>query len=332
MILLIAGNRSSRRESPPIAPLSQAGSRKGLLPIDRARLFAAMALAIAAAVGGGPAAAQSPVERQVVPSRADPGVKQFDEPSIAIAGPHAADAPLVIFLPGTGGAPARNMALLRVVAGQGFAVIGLEYDDTPAVGQVCPRDPDPDCASAFRQMRIDGTGASRAVANPVAEAIVPRLVAALRALDATAPKEGWAHYLAGGQPRWDRIIVSGLSQGAGMAAYIAKQHSVRRVILFSSPWDFTGRDRRPAPWLSRPGATPPERWQAEYHRREANAARIAAAYAALGIPPANIRIFDLDLPAFIRADAPDPFHGATAHDPLYAPEWRAMYGKASDSR
>ena len=30
-----------------------------------------------------------------------------------------------------------------------------------------------------------------------------------------------------------------------MAAYIARQHEVKRVVLFSSPWDFTGADRTP---------------------------------------------------------------------------------------
>ena len=53
-----------------------------------------------------------------------------------------------------------------------------------------------------------------------AESIVARLVAALRALDRQAPREGWGAYLDGDQPRWDRILVSGLSQGAGMAAFI----------------------------------------------------------------------------------------------------------------
>jgi predicted esterase len=294
------------------------------------RRIASLVSLLLAATGAGQAASQRLIEHQIPPSLADPAVKQYDEPSIAVTGRTAPDAPLVVFLPGTGGRPAFTTNLVGVIAAQGFPVISLEYDDTPAVAQVCPRDPDPDCAAAFREMRIDGTGTSRSVSNPPAEAIVPRLVAALRTLQSAAPNEGWDRYLEEGRPRWDRIIVSGLSQGAGMAAYIAKQHKVRRVVLFSSPWDFTGRDRHPAPWLSTPGATPPERWQAEYHRREMTAGLIAAAYAALRIPPANIRIFDLDLPAAARPDDPNPYHGITIRDSRYAPQWRAMYGKPSD--
>ena len=176
-------------------------------------------------------------------------------------------------------------------------------------------------------MRIYGTGNSRTVANPPAEAIVARLVAALRALDRQAPREGWGAYLDGDQPRWDRILVSGLSQGAGMAAFIAKQHLVYRVVLFSSPWDWTGPDRHPAPWLSGPSATPMDRWQAEYHRRERTAPQIAAAYQALGIPADHVRIFDRDLPAGAPQDG-NPYHGSTVRDPGYEPQWRAMYGRA----
>ncbi len=89
-------------------------------------------------------------------------------------------------------------------------------------------------------MRVDGAGDSSVVHNPVAESIVARLVAALRALDHDDPKTGWGGYLDGDVPRWDRLVVGGLSQGAGMAAYIAKHHACDRVVLFSSPWDFTG--------------------------------------------------------------------------------------------
>lgn len=272
------------------------------------------------------------VEHQIKPSAIDPGVRQFDEPSIALTDPDLpADAPLAIFMPGTGGKPSNALGLLGVIAAQGYRVISLEYDDDPAVSQVCPRDPDPACSTTFREMRVYGTGTSRQVSNPTAEAIVPRLVAALKALDRAAPGEHWGAYLDGDQPRWERIVVSGLSQGAGMAAFIAKQHAVRRVVLFSSPWDSTGSDHHPAPWLSLPSATPPERWQAEYNKRERTAGLITAAYGALAIPPANVRVFDLDLPPGVSPDKPNPYHGITVRDPRYAAQWRAMYGKGSDA-
>ncbi len=274
------------------------------------------------------AASDRLVAHYVVPSKADPAVKQFDDPSIGIASAGLPmDAPLAVFLPGTGGKSADALTLLRTIAGQGYRVLGLEYDDVPAVVQECPKNPDPHCSAAFREMRVSGRGSSRAVINTVAEAIIPRLVAALRLLDEAAPDEGWGRYLDGDQPRWGRIVISGLSQGAGMAAYMAKQHEVGRVVLFSSPWDFTGPERRPAPWLSWPSATPQDRWQAEYHRREDTAPLIAAAYAALAIPAGNIWIFDRDLPHDPSARVRNPYHGSTIQDPGYAPQWRAMFGR-----
>lgn len=290
--------------------------------------LAALAL-LAAPAWGDPGAL---IARQVRPSLADPAVRQFDDTSIAItAKAMPADAPLVVFMPGTGGKPENTLPVLQVAAQQGYRVLGLEYDDEPAVVQVCPRDPDPACSADFREMRLTGTGRSTKVANPIAEAIVPRLVAALRLLAKVAPDEGWGRYLDGDQLRWSEIVVSGLSQGAGMAAYIAKQHAVRRVVLFSSPWEFTGPERRPAPWLYPAGATPLERWYAEYNKRENTVPLIQAAYAALEIPRDHIRVFDLDLPAGRRFTGPNPYHGVTIRDPRYTPEWQAMFGRGSDA-
>jgi hypothetical protein len=268
---------------------------------------------------------------EIQPSKVDPTVTNFDDPSYAILNPKGPpDAPLVVFLTGTNGKPRGAAGLLAVVANQGYRVIGLEYDDSPAVAQVCPKDPDPACSAAFRQMRISGEGSSRTVTNPPSEGIVARLTSALRALDRDYQSDGWGRYLTGDAPAWDRIVVSGLSQGAGMAAYIAKQHAVDRVVLFSSPWDTTGPDHRPAPWLSMPSATPVDRWYAEYHRRENTAALIAQAYAALKIPADHIRVFDHDIPAGLRlGNSPNPFHVSTIRDEAYAADWREMFGAAT---
>ena len=70
-------------------------------------------------------------------------------------------------------------------------------------------------------------------------------------------------------PKWGRIVLAGQSQGAGMAAFIAKRQAAARVILFSSPWDFVvsdGNARRLAAWISAPSKTPPERWFGGYQQ------------------------------------------------------------------
>lgn len=266
---------------------------------------------------------------QVKPSAADPAVKAFDDPSVVLSPAGAgAQAPLVLFLTGTGGKPAWSIPFLRVIAGQGYRVISLAYDDEPAVNQVCPKDPDPACSADFRQMRIYGGGGSRTVSNPPAESIVNRLAALLVTLDRGRPGEGWSGYLVGDKPDWSRIVVSGMSQGAGMAAYIAKAHETPRVVLFSSPWDFTGAQRSPAPWLSGASATPMDRWYAEYNQRENFADALKRAYAALRIPADHVRAFSRDLPAGFNGKSPNPYHVITINDPAYADDWRAMFGRA----
>lgn len=264
---------------------------------------------------------------QVQPSKLDPNVKAFDDPSVILDNTSAArSAPLVVFLTGTGGKPAGPMPFLNFIAGQGYRVIGLEYDDEPAVSQVCPKNPDPDCSEAFRRMRIEGEGQA-VVSNPVAESINVRLTLLLAVLAKKQPAAGWDQYLDGNAPRWDHIIVSGLSQGAGMAAYIAKHHQVARVVLFSSPWDVTGPDHHPAPWLSQPSATPMDRWFAAYHEKEATARLIQNAYAALQIPADHIRVFSHDLPGDFHGTTNNPYHVNTIRDERYKPDWKIMFGR-----
>ena len=56
---------------------------------------------------------------------------------------------------------------------------------------------------------------------------------------------------------------------------------------------------------------------------------LAADYKALGIPEANLRVFNLDLAAgSTRGSEPNPFHASTVLNPGYADDWRFLFGKA----
>lgn len=220
-------------------------------------------------------------EELIRPSQANAQVREFDDPNVGIAGSAAPDAPLAIFFPGTHGKPENAEVLMHVIAGQGYRVIGLTYNDDPPGTEVCPRSPNPECFTGFHAMRVFGEGPAP-VSNSSAESIEGRLVSLLQYLDREHPEAGWSTYLTeAGRPQWARILVSGLSQGAGMAAYIAKTTPVYRVVLFSSPWDNIGRQHRPAPWLFQRSATPAQRWWAERHAQENTTQWIAEAYDAL---------------------------------------------------
>lgn len=264
---------------------------------------------------------------RIKPSDADPAVHAFDEPNLVAVPSQVADgARLAVFLPGSNGRPDNVRLLLAVIASAGYPTIGLEYNDEPSVVQVCPRRPDPGCSADFRQQRVFGNAGKPPVDNAPEEAIVRRLVMLLRYLNRQQPEAHWDGYLDGDEPKWSRIVVSGLSQGAGMAAYIAKKRTVARVVLFSSPWDFYGSQRTLAPWLSGPSETPPDRWFAEVHRRENTASLITQAYRLLAIPDDHVRVFDLDPPG--GGSGPNPFHGSTVKLPGYVPDWQWLYGSA----
>jgi hypothetical protein len=282
--------------------------------------------------------AQTQVEKKsdasmmlVAPSQVDSSIHTFNENNlVALPLINNIEAPLVLFLPGTGGRPENARLLISVIAKQGYRVIGLSYNNEPAVVQVCPKRPDPECSSEFRHERIFGGLENPPVNNTISESIVSRLLMLLRHLKKVQPNANWNRYLEGDEPVWSRIIVSGLSQGAGMAAYIAKKKSVARVVLFSSPWDFYGKDRQLAPWISSKSATPSERWFAAYHRRENTASLIAQSYALLAIPKNHIRVFDLDMPETKRSA--NPFHSNTIKNVGYVSDWKILYGLAGDTK
>ncbi len=264
---------------------------------------------------------------EIQPSNLDSGVHNFDSPNLVLPGTTVKGAPLVLFLTGAGGKPTSARDFLKFLNSQGYPVIALEYDDEPAVALTCPANPDQDCSEAFRRMRFDmadGPGTSP-VTNPPNETIVARLTNLLRYLTQNKPGEGWDYYLDGDNIRWDRIVVSGVSQGAGMAAYIARHHAVARAVLFSSPHDTTA-DHVPAPWLSLPSATPMDRWYAEYDDRTATAGLIKTAYAALQIPADHVRLFKLDSPHGFHGNTAEQYDAATIHDMRYIPDWTIMFG------
>ncbi|HEX4684886.1 MAG TPA: hypothetical protein VH277_19360 [Gemmatimonadaceae bacterium] len=307
------------------------------MSIARAARLILLSLGLVAgpALGAQDTTSNALVSYRIRPSSIDPSVRDFDEPHyVVFARTVKADAPLLVFLPGTGGRPLNTTAFSNVAADQGYRVVGLEYIDERAVQQICPRDPDPGCAEKVRRKRVFGEDATSLIHDPADQSIVARLTKLLAALDREHPQDGWSRYLRNGQPDWTRIAVSGLSQGAGMAAYIAQRTLVARAILFSSPWDNYGRFRTLAPWVTRGnGATPSDRWYAAFHRRENTAELIAHAYVALRIPESHIHVLTLE-PARNLSD--NPFHPSVVGNaatprkpdgtPAYSDDWRAMLG------
>lgn len=242
--------------------------------------------------------------------------------------PALADAPLLVWLPGTGGQSARGpRELFDTVLRQGHRLISLSYLNTPAVSQVCvgPRLRErPDCAQRMRQQRVWGEPQTGLISDRPEDAIVPRLTQLLRHLEREDAAGQWAQYLDGEAPRWSRIVLAGQSQGGGMAAFLAQTRAVAGVISFSGGWDrASGRDEI-AGWYGRASQTPAARWHATYHVEENQADLMARSYQRLGIPAAQVHA--LALP--VRGNGP---HGEGISNPAYRELWERML-RPADTR
>lgn len=277
----------------------------------------------------------------ISPSLADPNVTHFTDENYVVTSQNAPSSPdtlepLFVFLPGTNGRAKAVTDFLNFVAAQGYRVIGLQYDDVPAVAGVCPQNPDPNCSEQFRRKRLYFQNPEfNLITDTQSETIQSRLVSLLKYLDSEHPSAGWGLYLdAAGLPNWPKIALSGLSQGAGMAAFVAKEHPLFRVVLFSSPWDEYGQDKTLAPWINSNNlATPSQNWYAAYHQSENTAALIARAYSALSIPTSNIIIFNFT-PQVLQGN--NPYHPASVCNrsmprtpdgqPALIPQWLQLIG------
>jgi hypothetical protein len=299
-------------------------------------LLAAAFIATSAVVPSASAQGRDRVVYSVAPNEADPSVAHFLRSSVIVFDRAApSQAPLLLFLPGTGANPSNVQLFLGAAVNAGYRAISLSYDNEPAVMQACARDLDPACSGNFRQSRLFG-GSN----TPPEETIVTRLTKLLQLLDSNHPNEGWRSYLTNGAPDWSRIAVAGHSQGGGMAAMLAKRVTLARVLLFSGPPDFVLPGRQPAPWLAAPAATPIDRWYGLYHREEGLAPVLQQAYRVLGLAPDHIRVLSL-APLGGSAGArgfPDAYHVSIIADrltprapdgrPAYAADWAFLLGSA----
>jgi pimeloyl-ACP methyl ester carboxylesterase len=167
---------------------------------------------------------------------------------------------LLVFLPGSGGRPDFYRSFLRHAAERGHFAIGLAYENAAAVNKLCASAPSPTSQEEERTEIITGAARSPLLIVDAPNSIDNRVRALLAWLDRSFAEEGWGRFLANGEPRWDRVIVAGHSQGGGHAAMIARLRVVDRAILFSAT--------EPARWTTATFATPKSRLYGFAHQRE----------------------------------------------------------------
>jgi len=164
---------------------------------------------------------------------------------------------LVVFLPGTGGSPSGYKRLQRSASKAGHHVIGLTYQSQPFATQMSndwcdpcapgrPRYSASDCNIEIHQQMCFGDETVNATYRGGSNDVWP----VKREHSIEALLEGALSQLAWGEDflkedsfgagvLWDKVIISGHSQGASHAAYLSQAKGVRAV-LFSGPqetWD-----------------------------------------------------------------------------------------------
>lgn len=209
-------------------------------------------------------------ERRVDPSTTGTGIANTTGQHFVVAPSSSRSQKLLVFLPGTGGRPDFYTTFLRFAGQRGHHVIGLAYPNAEAVNELCQSAPSPTCQEDVRIEVITGAPRSDLVSVNVTNSIDNRLRALLTSLANSFPSEGWSAFLLNGEPRWDRVMVAGHSQGGGHAGMIARLRVVDRAILFSST--------EPAPWTSSSFATPMSQLFGFVHRQESGYTGITASW------------------------------------------------------
>jgi len=163
---------------------------------------------------------------------------------------------LLIHLSGTFGNPINTTYFPSLAANNGYRVLNLKYPNNVPATTTCDNNNNIDCFKNFRHEIIFGTDESSDVDVDEYNCIINRTEKLLSYLINNFPSENWSDFtLANGKINWSKVVVSGHSQGGGHAAYIAKQFSVDRVLMFASPNDYNSYYSSAANWVSLPGQT-----------------------------------------------------------------------------
>jgi hypothetical protein len=211
---------------------------------------------------------------------------------------------LVISLHGAGpqttcGSAAHNTLL----ASYGYHVISPCYLSDYGVGN-CGAD-----IGGCRLEAFDGVDRTPVIDVRRAESIEGRVVRMLEHLVTLNPQGDWGWFLVGGAPRWDAIVLSGISHGASSAGLIGLNRRVARVVMLSGPLDTNQA------WLMGSSLTPKDRFFGFTHQRDPQHPGHLSAFEVLAVPGSPVNVDTTPPPwtshrLVTNADAGDP-HGST---------------------
>ncbi|HMH59384.1 MAG TPA: hypothetical protein VK537_09400 [Galbitalea sp.] len=254
-------------------------------------------------------------------------------------------SPLLLFLAATGHHPSQYRDFLATARNVGYHVLALDYwNNGMSVARTCGTNSR--CYTEVQRNRLDGSNPSQFSSVNPANSIVSRLRDSLLHLQRVDRTGNWEQFLHGNTIDWQNIVVAGHSQGGGEAAYISHLHSVRGVLMFSSPVDSDQGVN--ASWMSSRGATPPSRMYGLDDSGDIFSSRVIASWNALGMGALG-PVADADsgtpgssheLVSYLDLGTPKQAHLRDITDnvpleqgkPVYAAVWRWMLAQPYRAR
>jgi hypothetical protein len=174
---------------------------------------------------------------------------------------------LFLFFPGTGGVPFNTRLLLKHAANLGYHSIGLNYPNIKAINELCINVADTTCHSRARLEVYDGIDRHDSLNVNPPNSIKNRTLKLLQYLATTYPSENWGQYYNGSTINWNKIIISGHSQGGGHAGIISKLNTVDRVVMFAAT-DWIQPLARYADWITWSSTTTSDKYYGFIHQQD----------------------------------------------------------------
>ena len=191
----------------------------------------------------------------VKPIQTDINYSAVQDSNLIVCNTTTSIVKLFLFIGGTNSNTKSYQTISNFAGNLGYDVINLSYPNTVAAASLGSSS-DSMAFNKYRQEVCYGTSLSVEVAVDTLNSIYTRTVKLLNYLNITYPTQNWNQYLINATTLdWSKIAVGGHSQGGGHACYFAKFHDVERVLMFSSPNDYSNFFSNSANWLRTSGIT-----------------------------------------------------------------------------
>jgi hypothetical protein len=204
----------------------------------------------------------------VQPNQTDANYASTDQDHYVVRNSKTHLNKLLLFIGGSYSVPKDYNYICDHGATIGLDVISLSYPNEVAAFSMS-NSTDINGFNDFRDEICFGNQISSVVDVNVLNCISTRATKLLIYLKNTFPNENWGQYLtATNTILWNKVIVSGHSQGSGHACYLAKRFLTDRVVMFSGPNDYSTYFNNPANWLSQTGLTPISKYYSLLHTQD----------------------------------------------------------------